>query len=347
MFERFDDPEGFRPGPDLRAGVRQRGRRIRRRRRLAAAGLSGLVVLAGAFGAGALYVERRDGAIDRVDVSTPAPVDGVVNILLVGTDSGIADGARADSIAVLRLDETGSHLLSIPRDLYDEATGGRVNLGFDVGGAQGVIDAVERTTGIPVNHYVAMDPDGFVDLVDAAGGLELQVLRPIRDAPTGLELAAGSCTTLDGNTALALARARHAEVQFEATGWTTDPRGDLGRIARQRLMLGAALDQLDPDPATLDRLGRLLADHAVVDDGLDLNALVRIGTRIAGGPALVTEQLPVLARTLPSGAAVLDLGPGAEDVVASYGGPSAPAGAPGVEGDGSGPSDFDAIAPCP
>ena len=73
-------------------------------------------------------------------------------------------------------------------------------------------------------------------------------------------------------------------------------------------MLGAALDQLDPGWLTIDQLSRVLADHAVVDDGLDLATLVSLGNRIADGPPLVTELLPVVPDTLPNGAAVLRLG---------------------------------------
>jgi LCP family protein required for cell wall assembly len=343
MFERFDDPAGFRPGPALRDGVRRRGEVLRRRRRRLVAGTSAAFVAVAAIGAGALYVDRRDEAIDREDLSTqPVPADGAVNVLLVGTDGPVAEGARADSIAVLRLDDAGSHLLSIPRDLLSDVSGTRINQATVDGGAQGLVDAVEATTGIPVNHFVAIEPEGFVDLVDAVGGLEVSINGTFRDQRLGLVLDAADCTTLDGTQALGLARSRHLEQQADG-GWGIDVSGDLGRMARQRAMLGAALDQLGTDPATIDRLSRLLADHAVVDDGLDLAGLVSLGRRLAGGPALVTEGLPVDSSELPGGASVLVPGDGFDDVVAAYGGPPAPAGAPGVEDDG--PSDA-AIGPC-
>lgn len=345
MFERFDDPAGFRAGPRFHDGVRRRARAIRRRRRRLVTGLSVAVVAAGVGGAGALYVDRRDEAIDRVQVSTPAPVGDAVNILVLGTDAGLDEVARADSIAVLRLDDTGSHLVSIPRDLVDDATGRRLNEAL-IGGPQEMIDAVGRTTGIPVNHFVLLAPDGFAELVDAIGGLEVSVDGTYRDAALGVRLEPAACTTLDGDQALGLARSRHLEQQ-QAGGWVVDPTGDLGRMARQRAMLGAALDQLGTDPVTIDRLSRLLADHALLDAGLDLATVVDLGRRLADGPPLVTEAIPVDPDQLPNGAAVLRLAEGSEEVLARYGAD----GPEGVVAVGPRPTPqpaaFTAVGPCP
>jgi LCP family protein required for cell wall assembly len=311
MFERFDDPAPFRPDADFRAAVRHRGGALRRRRRVLAAGASGLVVVAFLGGAG-LYVDRRDDAIDRVEVSTEPSTDGATNVLLVGTDGPLAEGARADSIAILRFDDTGTRLLSIPRDLYDPVEEVRIN-GALRDGPQSMIDAVGRATGIPIDNYVALEPQGFVDLVDAVGGLHVAVHRPLVDDATGLSLAPSDCAVLDGETALGLARARHI-----------DSAGDLGRVYRQQAMLGAALDQLDADPTTVDRLSRLLADHAVVDDGLDLAGLVDLGRRLADGPALRTEVLPVFPIMAPTNAAVFALAETAPSVLRSYGAAAVP-----------------------
>lgn len=330
MFERLDDDEAFVPDDRFRAGVLARAAGIRRRRAVRFGTGVAAVVVAAVGGAG-LYVDRRDAAIDRVEVSTQPSADGAVNILLIGSDARLGEapeagaGTRADTIAVLRLDGAGTRLLSIPRDLWDPdgpvgPSNGRIN-GALADGPQAMIDAVVRTTGIPIDHYVELGFDGFAGLVDAVGGLDVAVVVPVRDAPTGLALDASPCTTLDGDTALALSRARHLELQAtDGSGaWVADPTGDLGRIDRQQAVLGLALTQLDTDPASLDRYSRLLADHAVVDDGLTLSRLVELGRRLADGPTLTTDVLPVVMFQTDAGATVLTFGPGAAEVMTSYG----------------------------
>jgi LCP family protein required for cell wall assembly len=346
MFERFDDPAAFRPDAGFRAGVHRRANALRRRRRVLTAGAASLAVVALVGGAG-LYVERRDDAIDRIEVTTEPSTDGATNVLLIGTDGPLAEGARADSIAILRFDGSGTRLLSIPRDLYDAEADTRVNQVAASEGAQGVIDAVGRSTGVPIDHYVAIDPAGFVDLVDATGGLRLAVVggTTYLDESTGLLLSPTDCGIFDGETALALARSRHLERSVDG-GWEPDPTGDFGRVARQQVMLGAALDQLDRDPATVERLSRLLADHAVVDSGLDLPALIRLGTDLAEGPTLEVETLPVDQATV-NGAAVLELAPGAEAVLSRFGAqPGSFSIDPGPRPTPL-PGGFEVIAPCP
>jgi anionic cell wall polymer biosynthesis LytR-Cps2A-Psr (LCP) family protein len=168
-----------------------------------------------------------------------------------------------------------------------------------------------------------------------------------RDEPTGLQLSPGPCSVLvfDGEAALALARARHLQRATPDGGWETDPSGDLGRIARQQVMLAAALNQLDADLATIERLSRLLADHAVLDEGLDLSTLVGLGRRLADGPPLVTQTLPVTTEELADGAVVLRLAEGADVAARAYGAPG-DATPGGDEASMSMPTPW-AITPCP
>jgi LCP family protein required for cell wall assembly len=312
MFEHLDDPVPFRTDARVRRAVTARGRQLRLRRRLATT-LGGLGLLLGTIGAtGALYVERRDAAIDRIDVATAPSTDGAMNILLVGADQ---TAAHPDSIVVVRLSPDGSiGVLSVPRDLVDPATGVRVTGHTD---PQALVDAVVGLLGVPIDHYVRMDFGGFVDLVDQLGGLPVAIDRPLHDPSVGLDLEPTACTTLDGETTLALVRARHLE-------W--DGSGDLGRIARGQALLTAAVAQLagtGGDPASIDRFSRLLADHAVVDAGLDLREMIDIGRRLAATDpsALDPTTLPVIgveARTR-NGAEELWLAPEAAGVLLRFG----------------------------
>lgn len=326
MFAHLDDPEPFVADDDFRRGVLHRSGRLRRRRRLAAVagGLAATVATVGL--AGALYVDRRDAAIDRVDVTGEPSVDGAVNILLIGTDArdgfdepgaeGVA-GARADTIVVVRLQADGTvALLPIPRDLADPATGERIN-GTIAGGPQALVDGVGSLTGLPIDHYVELDFEGFTGLVDELGGVRVSVSRQLVDHNSGLLLEPSPCVTLDGETALALARARHVE---------GDLTGDLGRMQRGQAALQALVAQLgesSADPATIDRLSRVLADHATLDDRLTLGRLAELAHALAGaGPERVSSTfLPLVEVTRPDNGVVLELAPEAITLLRSFGAP--------------------------
>lgn len=335
MFERLDDPEPYRPSPALRDAVAARGRRLRRRRRVAT-GLAGVLVVAGlAGGGGALYVQRRDAAIDRIDVTTDPSVGSATNVLLVGTDDrpGL-DGVRADTIVLVRVRADGGvDVLSVPRDLRvpadadSEGSGGSGGSGNGprrlgstrARGPQAMIDAVRDLTGVPVDHYVELDMPGFVDLVDDLGGLRLAVDAPLRDRAAGLDLAPDACATLDGEEALALVRSRRLEVGRDGR-YETDPTSDLGRATRAQAVATAAVAALAEadDPATLDRVSRTLADHASLDEGLDLPRLAELAraVAVAGPGGLRTATLPVV----DSGdGATLELAPEARSVLADLG----------------------------
>jgi LCP family protein required for cell wall assembly len=324
MFEHLDDPAPFWPDAELRSAAVKTGRRLRLRRRVAAvtAGLTLTVIPVGV--AGALYVERRDNAIDRVDIATPTGEDGSLNILLVGVDhrpEGFDDsdlqGSRADTMALVRINTDGTvGVLGIPRDLRDPASGQRIN-GF-ADDPQALVDTIHKTLGVPIDHFVEIDLAGFIDMVDAVGGLDIAVDVPLRDDHSGLDLQPSPCTTLDGETALALVRARHVE---------GDDGNDFSRIARGHAVLTAGLAAVADggnDLLTVDRLSRVLADHALLDDDLSLGRLTEIGRMVAAaGPAgLLPTTLPVAELNDPAnGAMMLVLTPEAAPVLQQFGAP--------------------------
>lgn len=321
MFRHLDDPVPFRPDDRFRSGAMRRGRQMRRHRRLAGpfGGVALSLVLLG--GAGALYVERRDAAIDRTEVMTADSTDGAINILVVGSDvrSGRfedpdVESARADNIVLVRLQPDGLvRVLPIPRDLVNPADGERINA--QAGDPQALVDTISQVLGVPVDHYVQIGFEGFIAMVDEVGGLDVAVAVPLRDTNSGLLLEPSSCTTIDGVTALALVRARHVE---------GDPSGDFGRMARGQGVLAAAVAQLADeadDPAEIDRLSRILADHAVLDDGLSLARLVDLGRAVAaaGPEGVQAVGLPLL---VDPDAGSVHLAPEAAAVLAQFGAPA-------------------------
>lgn len=350
MFERFDDDEAFSPSPAFRTATLARGRRLRRRRILARTGLAVAAALVVGIGAVGAAVDRRLDGIDRTEIDTvgpPAAIDGPVNVLVAGLDGPLGTGARPDAVAVVRVDPAaGVTVVSIPRDLAVSELRFPVSRLSDLTDPSELVAAVEEI-GIPVDHVVTVEPDGFVAAVDAVGGVPISVPVALRDRPTGLDLAPAACTTLDGEAALALVRARHVESLVDGT-WRTDPTGDLGRIARQQVVAAAALGALagaGADPAELWGLSGVLADHAVLDGGFTDERLVAVArTAVASGAPRVVA-LPVEA-VQAEGAAVLRLVPGPvlDAAVAAVGGPPAPSSAAADVPEPVGPAA--AIHPC-
>ena len=107
-----------------------------------------------------------------------------LDVLVLGVDrrpeGSAVEGSRADTIMVARVfPGTGSvKILSIPRDLFVEIEPGvedRINAAYSYGGVEQITGAVERTTGTTVDRYAVVDFEGFVDIVDAVGGLTVEI----------------------------------------------------------------------------------------------------------------------------------------------------------------------------
>jgi LCP family protein required for cell wall assembly len=109
-------------------------------------------------------------------------------ILVIGTDGGKAPGRgdanRSDSLLLLRTDPDKHRLsyLSIPRDLRVDIPGygsAKINAANQIGGPALTIATVRALTGLPIHHVVVFDFDGFRELIDALGGIEVDVPRKI------------------------------------------------------------------------------------------------------------------------------------------------------------------------
>jgi LCP family protein required for cell wall assembly len=166
------------------------------------------------------------------------PIDGdteVVALLGLDEDQGAAVW-RTDSIILAFVDRKGGRLslLSVPRDLWVQIpghAGNRVNtvdaLGertHHPGGGRALLDETLRLNlGVPVHHYVRIDFAGFIRMVDAMGGITVDVPVPLREwfpdpkAPLGrryFTMPAGA-RQMDGRTALAYCRSRMTTSDFD------------------------------------------------------------------------------------------------------------------------------------
>jgi LCP family protein required for cell wall assembly len=109
-------------------------------------------------------------------------------LLVVGTDGGRQPGRgnahRSDSLLLIRTDPGKNRIsyLSIPRDLRVEIPGygtEKINSANQFGGPALTIATVRALTGLPIQHVAVVDFDGFKDLIDALGGIEIKVPKPI------------------------------------------------------------------------------------------------------------------------------------------------------------------------
>jgi LCP family protein required for cell wall assembly len=167
---------------------------------------------------------------------------------------------RADTLMLIRAGGGAFRKLSIPRDSYAEIPGQnpqKINAAFAFGGAKAEIEAVEGFLGIPIDHVAIVDFTGFEDLIDAVGGVEVNVPRKLcADIAGGagggqggvsLRLAKG-WNTLDGEKALAYSRVREpSECPGVGKSAYSFPYSDFQRAqAQQRVINGIKERLTDP-----------------------------------------------------------------------------------------------------
>ena len=163
------------------------------------------------------------------------------NILILGSDARPNTGedkiARTDTIMVLSINPKNHEisLFSLPRDVFiDSPQYGRLRantilrnaeLNEPGTGVDAMVEAMENTFGFKIDHYSRVSFEGFVDMVDALGGLNIDVPNHIVDYeyPTEdngtmqIEFQPGK-QHMDGETALIYARTRHADSDYERAG---------------------------------------------------------------------------------------------------------------------------------
>jgi LCP family protein required for cell wall assembly len=179
--------------------------------------------------------EKRKAAIDLTKDH--------FSVLLVGTDERPGDtSSRADTMIVATFNKNDQtvDMVSIPRvSLVQIPSVGyedKINHSYAFGGIDSTIETVETLLDIPIDYYASINFNGVVAIVDALGGIDVDVKLPIdpldsSDKRNGVELEPGK-QTLNGEEALAYARMRYQ-----------DPEGDIGRTKRQQQIVEAIDDQ--------------------------------------------------------------------------------------------------------
>lgn len=183
--------------------------------------------------------------------SEPVKGDGVVNILLIGTDSRTGDtGGRSDAMILLSINSRTRqmYMSSLLRDMYVEIPGhdnNRLNAAYAYGGPELLMETIELNFDITVNRYVVVNFEAFANLVDAVGGIELELTNKeveyvnaflweynvLTGRPEGtdyMDTSLSGVLHLNGPQALAYTRNRSLGTDF-------------GRTERQRKVLSAIM----------------------------------------------------------------------------------------------------------
>lgn len=209
---------------------------------------------------------KREVDLAKV-IDRPSEGDGT-NYLIVGSDSregmtaedkkklhtGSAEGKRTDSMMILHDGSNGPTMISLPRDSNVEipsfvgsesgkkfaGTGRQVklNAAYAEDGPELLVRTVEFNTGLRIDHYVEIGFGGFANIVDAIGGVEMDIPKAFKDKKSGADFQAGK-QTLNGEQSLAFVRTRYA---FAGS--------DLDRTKNQQKFL-AALASQTATPSTI------------------------------------------------------------------------------------------------
>jgi polyisoprenyl-teichoic acid--peptidoglycan teichoic acid transferase len=163
-----------------------------------------------------------------------------ISILLLGVDEREGDGGRTDTMIVMTLNpkEGSTKIISIPRDTRADLINpnsssknrvDKMNHAYAFGGIEMSISSIENFLNVPIDYYAEVNMQGFKDIVDAVGGIEVD--NQYAFELDGVYLEEGP-QKLNGEEALQYARMRKQ-----------DPRGDFGRQERQREVISKVVDK--------------------------------------------------------------------------------------------------------
>jgi LCP family protein required for cell wall assembly len=278
---------------------------------LGMAGLASLAVVAGAL-QGIRLLETVEPPVDPdvlPELAAPETDWGKHprNVLVLGNDSRvglsaeeqehfgtteIVPGERSDTIILMHIDPQREKAVVIhfPRDLRVNIPGhgfDRINVAFELGGSKLAVRTIRSFTGLPIHNYVEVGLLGFQSLVDSLGGVRICVDRPMIDEVAGLFIMSPGCHTLDGEEALAFARARNVE---------GDTIPDFSRIGRQQQLMRAIMNRLLSAPSLLNAdLISEAASNITTDERVSVADFLYIGSKIKE-----------VAQEDPSGSSTLD-----------------------------------------
>lgn len=239
-----------------------------------------------------------------------------LNILLLGIDQRPNEDAgktRTDTMIILTLDPAGKSagMLSIPRDLFVPLPNrgqDRINTAHVYGGPQYAMETVEYNFGMPIHHYVRVNFNALMTLVDLVGGIDVYVDVDIDDPSYpdmnfGYEpfVIAAGWHHMDGATALKYARTRHGSSDF----YRLRRQQQIIMALRDRVLSTDAVTKLLPNAPQL-----LLTLQSSISTDLSPSEVVQLALFAKDLPPerlsrVIVDEKSVQPWTTPSGGAVL------------------------------------------
>jgi LCP family protein required for cell wall assembly len=281
---------------------------------------------------------------DATPTSTTVPpiVEPYETFLLIGEDD---DSGASDVILylVMPTNDAPPFMISFPRDLYvdNPCTGGKSRINSmshgcpskGINGGTLLSVQVSEMTGINVDHFAEFRFEGFMDIIDAVGGIEICVEYAVKDNESELDLPAG-CTNATGAQALGWVRSRNT-LEFRDGGWRSIPgRGDLMRNVRQQdviLELAAALKDFD-SPQQLTQTVASVANAFTLSDTISITDAISLAwsVRSIDLENIQRLEIPVVLGRSPTNQSILRATQDVKELISdAYGDTLLPEGDPG------------------
>ncbi len=257
---------------------------------------------------------------DPEGVETSDPIENLeretINFFLIGTDSiaSLPEGHRlrqtrstaqllTDTLIVLRLDTGESSdrgagpadvsVVSIPRDLWVPISGyggehQKINSLLAFTGPQTLVQTVRDYFAIPIHHVIQVDFNGFLELFEIIGGLDLYIEFPIKDKKAQLSIEETGCVSLTPEQGLGIVRSRTMQAFIQGEWREVDSLSDLDRMDRQQDFLIVALQQaFDSGFRDPGKIRNVIEDvfrggYLTLDDRMTPEDMIDLANRFSG-----------------------------------------------------------------
>ncbi|MFE6223254.1 MULTISPECIES: LCP family protein [unclassified Streptomyces] len=244
-------------------------------------------VLAWGVGTYAWASSQMRNEVDLAKVIERPAEGDCTTYLIVGSDSregmtaedkkklhtGSAEGKRTDSMMILAACSSGNTMISLPRDSwvtipsfvgsesgkqFPARGGSKLNAAYAMDGPELLVRTVEFNTGLRIDHYAEIGFAGFANIVDALGGVEMNIEKGFKDKKSGADFQAGE-QTLNGEQALAFVRTRYAFAESDLAR-TKNQQKFLSALANQAATPGTILNPFELYPTLGAGLDTLIVD---------------------------------------------------------------------------------------